>query len=78
MSGLVKVRYGSAPARLRKSVGSATGGPSVDDNLAQVSMGVEHGLQSVMPVRSEDIKLVCGDAKASGVLCEHDDTKKVM
>lgn len=45
MSGLVKVRYCRAPARLQKNVGSSIGAPVVADCLEDVSTGVRQGLQ---------------------------------
>jgi hypothetical protein len=52
MSGCVKVRYWRALARLRYSVGSATGGPAEAESLGDVSTDVVASLQAVMPALS--------------------------
>jgi hypothetical protein len=50
--GCVKVRYWRAPARLRYSVGSATGGPAEAESSGDVSIGVVADFQAVMPTLS--------------------------
>ncbi|MCI87456.1 hypothetical protein A2U01_0108739 [Trifolium medium] len=51
MSGLVKVRYCKAPARLQYREGSSEGVPEVL-SFCLVSTGVADGLQDDMPARS--------------------------
>ncbi|KAJ0647709.1 hypothetical protein HanLR1_Chr15g0564671 [Helianthus annuus] len=52
ISGRVNVRYCKAPARLRYSVGSETGGPSDALSLDERSTGVLQGLQADMLARA--------------------------
>ena len=52
MSGLVKVRYCRAPARLRYREGSSNGVLLLALVFGLVSTGVGHGLQEAIPARS--------------------------
>jgi hypothetical protein len=54
MSGLVKVKYWSAPTMLRKNdaSGGLTGFPSETDGVDLASAGVPTGLQLSIPMRS--------------------------
>ena len=56
------------PARLRYSVGSATGAPAVAANFGEVSTGVVADLQPVMPALS---KISAADRKSTRLNSSH-------